>query len=61
MSEAIKVFAAQSVMEQGYPFIPRIYNVQKSNLKGCLSKYASIELREKEKLAFREAMVSKHE
>jgi len=60
-AEAVRIFAAQSVREHGFPFVPKNYAPRKKTAKGMLSRYASDELRKKEKDAFMEAMVAKHE
>ena len=59
--EAVRVFAAQSILEHGYPFIPRLYHNTVKSVRGKLSRYASDSLREKEAEAFKSAMVAKHE
>ena len=60
LSEAIRIFAKQSITEHGFPFmIKNSNNISKT--KGRLYKYASLNLRNKEKDAFKKAMASKHE
>ena len=60
-SEAVRVFAMQSIKERGFPFVPRAYQNKKTkSVKGALSSYASEELRNKEKESFMKAMVEKH-
>ncbi len=60
-AEAVRIFAAQSVKEHGFPFVPKNYDVNRKTARGILSKYASEESRRKEKDAFMEAMIAKHE
>lgn len=60
-AEAVRIFAAQSISEHGFPFVPKNYAVNKRSARGILSKYASEELRNQEKDAFLKAMVTKHE
>jgi addiction module RelB/DinJ family antitoxin len=60
-AEAVRIFAAQSVKEHGFPFVPRNYKIVDRTAKGILSKYASEKLRNKEDNAFMEAMKAKHE
>ena len=60
-AEAVRIFAAQSIRENGFPFVPKNYAPRKKTAKGMLSRYVSDELRKKEKNAFMEAMVAKHE
>ena len=60
-AEAVRIFAAQSIKEHGFPFVPRIYDINRKSAKGILSRYASEELRNKEKDAFMEAMIAKYE
>lgn len=60
-SEAVRIFAKQSIYEKGFPFVARNLTVKKESLRGCLSKYASPKLIEKEKNAFANAMVKKYE
>lgn len=59
--EAVRVFAAESLMEHGYPFTPRVYQKPKASVRGRLAAYASSDLRKQEADAFRNAMVKKHE
>ena len=59
-AEAVRVFAAQSIIEKGYPFKPRIIKGDRKSMRGSLSKYADPALRDAEKDAFREAMEEKH-
>lgn len=59
-AEAVRVFAAQSIYEKGYPFKPRVIKGDKKNMRGALSKYADPKLMELEKDAFRIAMEEKH-
>ena len=60
-AEAVRIFAAQSVNEQGFPFVPKNYLVRKKKARGSLAMKTTEEMREKEKDAFQEAMVEKHE
>ena len=60
LSEAIRIFAKQSIIEHGFPFMIKNRN-NASKTKGRLYKYASLNLKEKEKDAFKKAMTSKHE
>lgn len=60
-AEAVRIFAMQSVNEKGFPFVPKNYNLNKVSARGIISQFASAELRNKEKDAFMEAMISKHE
>ena len=60
-AEAVRIFAAQSIKEHGFPFVPKNYEINRKSARGILSKYASEELRNKEKDAFMEAMIAKHE
>jgi len=59
--EAVRVFAAQSIIEHGFPFVPKAYNKEVKSTRGRLASYASEDLRDKESLAFKNAMVAKHE
>lgn len=56
-AEAVRIFAAQSLMEQGMPFKP---TVVRHAAFGALSKWADPKLIEHEKDAFADAMVQKH-
>ncbi|MDO4939412.1 MAG: type II toxin-antitoxin system RelB/DinJ family antitoxin [Lachnospiraceae bacterium] len=58
--EAVRVFASQSLLDHGYPFVPRTYKNTTKSIRGALREYASDTLREKESEAFRKAMVTKH-
>ena len=58
--EAVRIFAAQSIIDNGFPFVPKNYDNERT-AKGILSKYASEKLRGKENKAFMEAMKTKHE
>ena len=60
LSEAIRIFTKQSIIEHGFPFMIKNSN-NTSKTKGRLYKYASLNLRNKEKDAFKKAMASKHE
>lgn len=59
-SEAIRIFARQSIIEHGFPFMIKNNN-KTTSTKGRLYKYASLNLQSKEKEAFKKATVSKHE
>lgn len=56
-AEAIRMFAAQSLLEQGMPFTP---TVSSSKAFGIAAKRANPELIPREKGAFAQAMVHKH-
>ena len=58
--EAVRIFATQSIIDNGFPFVPKNYDNERT-AKGILSKYASEKLRGKENKAFMEAMKAKHE
>ncbi|MBR0417291.1 MAG: type II toxin-antitoxin system RelB/DinJ family antitoxin [Firmicutes bacterium] len=58
--EAVRIFAAQSIYEKGYPFRPRILKGEKKSMRGSLAQYADPKLREREENAFRKAMEEKH-
>ena len=57
-AEAVRIFAKQSVQENGMPFV---ITANRGNMKGCLSRYANTALQEIEKSAFEDAMREKHE
>lgn len=57
-AEAVRIFAKQSVQENGMPFVVR---VNKTNTYGRLSKYASANLIAEEEGAYGRAMAKKHE
>lgn len=59
-SEAVRIFAKQSINEHGFPF--NIKNNKKViSSKGRLYKYAFLKIDGDEKEAFKKAMVKKHE
>ena len=60
-AEAVRIFAVQSINEQGFPFVPKDYRTVRKSSRGILAGYASEELRQNEKNAYMEAMVAKHE
>ena len=61
LPEAIRVFTAQSILENGFPFQPRVYKKEaKGNCQGCLSKYSDTTLTERESSAFMDAVVEKY-
>lgn len=60
LSEAIRIFTKQSIIEHGFPFMIKNSN-NSVKTKGRLYKYASLNLQDKEKDAFKKAMASKHE
>ena len=56
-AEAIRIFAVQSLREQGMPFKPTDNRGQSF---GVLSHFADSSLMDSENMAFEEAMVEKH-
>ena len=56
-AEAVRIFAVQSLHEQGMPFTP---SEARGKTFGALSKYANPAMITGESEAFREAMVRKH-
>ena len=56
-AEAVRMFAVQSIREQGMPFTP---SETKGASFGVLSQYANPSLIEQEGEAFEKAMVQKH-
>ena len=56
-AEAVRIFAVQSLREQGMPFTP---SESKGKAFGSLARYANPELMEEESSAFGKAMVEKH-
>ena len=56
-AEAIRLFAVQSIREQGMPFTP---SAQSARSFGILSQYAKPELIPQESGAFEKAMVEKY-
>ena len=59
-SEAVRMFAQQSLLEHGYPFVPRFYKFKAQSSRGKLLQYASDALREQESGAFKKAVVDKN-
>ena len=57
-AEAVRIFARQSVQENGMPFV---VTANQKNTFGRLSKYVTQHLIAEEKDAYRKAMVEKHE
>lgn len=57
-AEAVRIFAKQSVLENGMPFV---ISANHKNTYGRLSKYADLVRREQEEGAFERAMVEKYE
>lgn len=57
-AEAVRIFARQSVQENGMPFV---VTANQKNTFGRLSKYATPHLIAEEKGAYGKAMVEKHE
>ena len=61
LPEAIRVFTAQSILENGFPFQPKVRSAaKKESCRAALSKYADTSLIEKEDGAFKRAMVNKY-
>ena len=56
-AEAVRIFAVQSIREQGMPFTP---SEARGKTFGALSRYADPALRSQEDTAFEKAMVAKH-
>ncbi len=56
-AEAVRIFAVQSIREQGMPFTP---SGERGKTFGALSRYANPALRDLENSAFEKAMVEKH-
>ncbi len=56
-AEAVRIFAVQSLKEQGMPFTP---SDARGKTFGALSRYANPAMIESESEAFRNAMVKKH-
>ncbi len=56
-AEAVRIFAVQSLREQGMPFTP---SEARGTSFGALSGYANPALISEESKAFEEAMVAKH-
>lgn len=59
-AEAVRIFARQSIQENGMPFIVTA-NVNIKNTYGRLSKYADKISAAQEENAFENAMIKKHE
>ena len=57
-AEAVRIFAVQSIREQGMPFTP---SETRGKTFGALSRYANPALRDQEYSAFEKAMVEKNE
>lgn len=57
-AEAVRIFARQSVQENGMPFV---VTANRNNTYGRLSRYADAQLAAKEDGAYERAMVAKHE
>ena len=57
-AEAIRIFAKQSVREQGMPFV---VTANPQNTYRRLSKYADLILQQQEENAFEKAMIEKYE
>lgn len=58
LAEAVRIFAKQSVLENGMPFV---VTANRKNTYGRLSKYAAPHLIAEEEGAYRRAMEEKHE
>ena len=56
-AEAVRMFAVQSIREQGMPFTP---SEARGRSYGALSAYANPALIDREEGAFEKSMVSKH-
>lgn len=61
LAEAVRIFARQSVLENGLPFVVTANKVNKANTYGRLSRYADSGRMADEEGAFGRAMVEKHE
>ena len=57
-AEAVRIFAMQSVKENGMPFV---ISANRTNTYGRLSRYADAELIKEENGAYERAMAEKHE
>ncbi|MDO5338445.1 MAG: type II toxin-antitoxin system RelB/DinJ family antitoxin [Eubacteriales bacterium] len=57
-AEAVRIFAKQSVLENGMPFV---ISANHKNAYGRLSKYADPDKRKQEEGAFERAVVEKYE
>ena len=60
LSEAVRIFAAQSVAVAGFPFVPRSPAQSGAHMRGTLSFLADPRKRELESSAFAAAMKEKH-
>ena len=58
LAEAVRIFARQSVLENGMPFV---VTANKGNTYGRLARYADSRLMADEEGAFERAMAEKHE
>lgn len=56
-AEAVRIFARQSVTEQGMPFV---VTAERESAYGRLKKYADRDLAAQEDTAFAQAMIEKH-
>ena len=56
-AEAVRIFAVQSIHEQGMPFTP---SAVRGKTYGALSRYSDPTLRDQESSAFEKAMEAKH-
>ena len=56
-AEAVRIFAVQSIREQGMPFTP---SEARGKTYGALSRYSDPALMSQESTAFEKAMVAKH-
>ncbi len=60
-AEAVRIFARQSIADGAMPFVIRLpAESAHVSMRGAASRYASPQLRSKEKDAFRRAMEAKH-
>lgn len=57
-AEAVRIFARQSVRENGMPFV---VTANRDSTYGCLSEYADAKLVAEEEGAYEKAMVEKYE
>ena len=55
--EAVRIFASQSIKEKGFPFVVEDYKVNETSSLGIFSNV----LYDKEKDAFKMAMIQKHQ
>ena len=55
--EAVRIFASQSIKEKGFPFVVEDYKVNETSSLGIFTN----ELVNKEKDAFKMAMIQKHQ